>query len=184
MRAACVLGDCCFSCIRTGELFEPRLKALRLHPRAYHAGRWCEILAVLVLYFLTVGKLVYTEEPAVSQAQLLPLLLPLLLCAWAWALRRRAPCWGASRGARGSSSWPCPCSVFIFIGSPCARARGRGPRDDGCPAGVRVELRAVLLLGLVHVRLGLCLETAGALLGHVLGCHCESHGGSIGASMK
>jgi len=147
MQAACVLGDCCFSYIRTGELFEHRRKALRLHPRAYHAGRWCEILAVLVLYFLTVGKLVYTEEPAVSQAQLLP--MPLLLavrvglgletagallgcesrsarffflallctCAWAWALRRRAPCWGASRGARGSPSWPCSRSA-------CARGLG------------------------------------------------------------
>ena len=161
MRAACVLGDCCFSCIRTGELFEPRLKALRLHPRAYHAGRWCETLAVLVLYLSTVDKLVHTEEPAVSQAQLLPLLLPLLLCAWAWALRRRAPCWGASRGARGSSSWPYPFTLHVRVGlglettsallgceSRCTRffflalsshsacARGLGPRDGGRPAGV------------------------------------------------
>ena len=37
---------------------------------------------------------------------------------------------------------------FVFFGPPCARARGRGPRDDGCPSGVRAEVRMVLL-GLV-----------------------------------
>ena len=69
---------------------------------------------------------------------------------------------------------------LVFFGSPCARARrGRGPRDSGRPAGVRAEVRMVLLglalailsffsLALrvrVHVRVGVGLETAGALLG-------------------
>jgi hypothetical protein len=70
----------------------------------------------------------------------------LCMCAWAWASRRQSPCWGASRGARGFSSWPCPRSAI---------ARGLGPRDDGRLAGVRAEVRAVSLRGLV---LSLCMS--------------------------
>ena len=118
----------------------------------------------------------------VRAVPLLGLVLSLCMCAWAWASRRRAPCWGASRGARGSSSWPCPRS---------ACARGLGPRDDSRLAGVRAEVRGPrdgrrpvgarfefhqLLPGLalalflftlallVHVHVCAGLETAGALV--------------------
>ena len=119
----------------------------------------------------------------VRAVPLLGLVLSLCMCAWAWASRRRAPCWGASRGARGSSSWPCPRS---------ACARGLGPRDDSRLAGVRAEVRGprdgirpvgarlfefheflpglalalflFILALLVHVHVCVGLETAGALV--------------------
>ena len=101
----------------------------------------------------------------------------LCMCAWAWASRRQSPCWGASRGAWASrrqapcwgairvppvSSWPCPRSVFVYFGSPCARARVRGPRDGG-RLGFALALFLFSLAPLVHVRgVGVGLERTGA----------------------
>ena len=62
----------------------------------------------------------------------------------------------------------CARFLFLALSSRSACARGLGPRDDGRLAGVRTEVRAVPLLGLVlalHVRVGLGLETTVALLG-------------------
>ena len=102
----------------------------------------------------------------------------LCMCAWAWASRRQSPCWGASRGAWASrrqapcwgairvppvSSWPCPRSVFVYFGSPCARARVRGPRDGG-RLGLALALFLFTLALLVHVHVCVGLETAGALV--------------------
>ena len=53
---------------------------------------------------------------------------------------------------------------FVFFGPPCARARGRGPRDDGCPAGVRAEVRMVLLGLVIDQFLLFCVRCLSFLL--------------------
>ena len=79
----------------------------------------------------------------------------------AWASRRQAPCWSAIRVPR-VSSWSCPRSVFVYFGSPCARARVRGPRDGG-RLGLALALFLFSLAPLVHVRgVGVGLERTGA----------------------